>query len=196
MNLKSISKIFVILIILLTACERKSRPLSARKELIRHDAVLSEDASVLNLSNVSSISGIHEVLPKKVGDSSALNGEALYKTHCAACHQLNGQGLPGVFPPLAKSPYVDSKNKERMAAIMMYGLMGPVNVLGTTYNNVMSAVGMSANIPSDELSALSAYVRSSWGNKSDPIEPSVFDALKAKYGTRGPFTIQELGEEK
>lgn len=186
-----------ILLILLTisACERKSRPVAARKGTVLQEQVRSEDVSQIDVHAMASSVGEEDVLPKPAGFKGVLNGAELYKTHCSACHQLNGAGLPPAFPPLVNSPYV-TKNDERMAAIMIYGLMGPINVLGTVYNGVMTSVGMSANLSGEELSAISGYVRSSWGNKAEPIPASVFEETKKKYGARGPFNIQELGEEK
>ena len=188
----SISLLASLLVVFL-ACDRKSRPIAARKDTPKVEQVYSESVAHIPTNAVPSIAGIKEVLPKKVGE---IDGAALFKTNCAACHQLNGQGLPGVFPPLANSPYVVSDNKERMASIMLYGLMGPVNVLGTTYNSMMNAVGMTSNATDEELSAIAGYVRSAWGNKADGIGAEVFEAMRKKYGSRGPFSIQELGEEK
>lgn len=185
----------LLVLIVFSSCERKSRPVAARKGTVLVEQEKSEDASKINVHNVSASVGVQEVLPSGPGKQVSLDGAELYKTHCSACHQLNGAGLPPVFPPLVNSPYVE-KNDERMASIMLYGLMGPINVLGTTYNGVMTAVGISANLSPEELSALSGYVRSSWGNKGSAIPASVFESVKKKYGTRGPFNIQELGEEK
>lgn len=197
MNFQKLTLTVLVLVTIFTvACERKSRPVAARKGFVNAEHAVSDEASTVEPYKVAAHAGVEDVLPKAPGKEGALNGAELYKTHCSACHQLTGQGLPGVFPPLVKSPYVVSDNKERMAGIMLYGLMGPINVLGTTYNGAMTAVGMMAKLSNEELSAISGYVRSSWGNKADPIEAAVFEGVKKKYGARGPFNIQELGEEK
>src|ERR1700722_1388906 len=63
-------------------------------------------------------------------------GKKNYMTICFACHQPTGLGLPMVFPPLAKSPYVNGI-PERFAAIILKGNIGPFKVAGMPYNNIM-----------------------------------------------------------
>ena len=60
---------------------------------------------------------------------------------CFTCHQQNGQGLAGQFPPLAGSDWVLG-DKERLIKISMYGLMGEIEVNGVKYNNVMAPPGI------------------------------------------------------
>ena len=110
--------------------------------------------------------------------------------NCAACHQVTGQGVPGAFPPLAPSEYVTGDNVERLAAIMIYGLMGPIEVNGVTYNSVMAPLG--ATLGDEELAAIGTYIRSNWGNSSSPVGADVFAGTRTKYGARGPFQITEF----
>ena len=86
-------------------------------------------------------------------------GKALYEAKCQVCHQANGEGLTGAFPPLAKSDYLADKTASIKATIT--GLSGVVTVNGTEYNSVMAAVPMS----DDELLAVMNYVYNSWGNE-------------------------------
>ena len=152
MNLKKLITIaFFVSLILIISCERKSRPIAARKGTVLTHQDMTEEVSSINPSKVSAIAGVEEVLPQAPGKTGPINGEALYQANCIACHQATGQGIPGAFPPLVNSPYVLSDNKDRMAAIMLYGLMGPINVLGTTYSGVMTAVGMTAKLSNEEL---------------------------------------------
>lgn len=121
-----------------------------------------------------------------------IDGKALYAANCAACHQATGGGVPGAFPPLAGSAYVTGPNVERLASIMLYGLMGEIRVNGATYNGVMLPLGQLKN---EELAAIASYVRTSWGNSASPIEPAVFQKMREKWGTRSQFKIEELGVE-
>lgn len=180
----------LVLSVALCACERESRPLGAKNP---------EQASVIGYTELASVSkvpaksaGVSDVLPGGAG-GGAIDGKSLFMANCSACHQATGLGLPGVFPPLAKSPYVESPNKERMAAIMIYGLMGPISVLGTTYTSMMAPLGTLSN---EELAAIATYVRSSFGNTADAIDAGVFKATRDKFGSRGPFNINELGAEQ
>ncbi len=170
------------------ACERTSEPYAAKKDQPEGAPKYTVNESV---SVVSRDTNIEEVAPK--GASALPDGAALFAANCVACHQANGQGVPGVFPPLDGSPYV-TDNVDRMGAIMIYGLMGPISVKGTVYNNVMAPMGSTLN--DAQLAAIASYVRSAWSNKAEPVDPAVFTNLRQKWGTRGPFAITELGEEK
>lgn len=86
-------------------------------------------------------------------------GKALYEAKCQVCHQANGMGLPGAFPPLAKSDYLADKTASIKATIN--GLQGEVTVNGVVYNSVMAPVPMTDG----ELLAVMNYVYNSWGNE-------------------------------
>ena len=66
-------------------------------------------------------------------------GETVYQTVCLACHQADGKGLPGAFPPLAGSDYLLG-DKERAVGVVLRGLEGEVVVNGVKYNSVMPAM--------------------------------------------------------
>ncbi|MCJ0824684.1 copper-containing nitrite reductase [Luteimonas sp. 50] len=87
-------------------------------------------------------------------------GEALFAGTCSTCHQANGEGMPGVFPPLAKSDFIAADPK-RVATIITHGLQGPVTVNGKDYNSVMPPM---AQLTDDEVANISTYVLNSWGN--------------------------------
>ena len=54
-------------------------------------------------------------------------GESTYKAACLACHQANGKGLAGAFPPLAGSDYL-LKDKTRAITTVLHGKTGPIGV--------------------------------------------------------------------
>jgi len=81
---------------------------------------------------------------------------------CTQCHQTQGQGLPGAFPPLAKSDYLMADEK-RAIDIVMNGLRGPIVVNGATYTSEMPKPGLT----DVEVAAVLSYVRNSFGNESD-----------------------------
>lgn len=95
-------------------------------------------------------------------------GEQVYGQVCGACHQPDGKGLPGQFPPLAGSGeyYGDAAN---MARIVVNGLSGEIVVQGVTYNGAMPAQGYLTDY---ELAAAMTYVRHSWGNNDGIVLPS------------------------
>ena len=96
----------------------------------------------------------------RLAQAGADGGEALYLQHCGACHQANGQGLAGAFPPLAGSDYI-AQDPQRLLEVTVRGLTGTIIVNGQTYNSVMPAMSY---LSDDELLAILNYVRNSWGN--------------------------------
>ena len=103
-------------------------------------------------------------------------GEVLFKGTCSACHQPEGQGLPGVFPPLAKSDFL-MKDKRRSIEIVVNGLTGSVVVNGQPYNSVMPPM---SQLSDDGIANILTYVRNSWGNKGDPVSADEVTAVRAK----------------
>ena len=92
-------------------------------------------------------------------------GEALYNGTCSVCHQSNGAGLPNVFPPLAKSDYLNA-DKARAIGIVLNGLTGPVTVNGAKFDSVMPPM---SQLNDDEVANIVTYVINSWGNKGGTV---------------------------
>ena len=99
-------------------------------------------------------------------------GKKVY-ANCASCHQANGLGQAGVFPPLAGSEWVIG-NTEKLAMIIHNGVAGQLEVAGTTYNGNMAAIG--ANLSAKELAALMTYIRTEWGNDASLVTPEMGQA--------------------
>lgn len=96
------------------------------------------------------------------------HGEAIYGEICVACHQADGKGLPGSFPPLAGAGgYYGAP--ENMAKIIVHGLNGEIQVLGTTYNGAMPAQG--GVLTNYDIAAVATYARTSWGNADGIVTP-------------------------
>jgi mono/diheme cytochrome c family protein len=89
-------------------------------------------------------------------------GKGVYEGICLACHLNEGQGIAGVFPPLAKSDYLMA-DLDRSIKIMINGQQGELTVNGKKYNGVMPAPGLDDKDIADVLN----YIRNSWGNKGD-----------------------------
>jgi cytochrome c oxidase cbb3-type subunit 2 len=91
------------------------------------------------------------------------DGAALYTANCQSCHQANGEGLPGAFPPLKGSPIVTGNNLEVYIGIIMNGYDARAEY------GVMPAVGTNANLSAAEIAAIINHERSSWGNQAKPV---------------------------
>ncbi len=108
-------------------------------------------------------------------------GKGQYMKVCVACHQPTGLGLPPVFPPLVNSEYVKG-NPSRLVAIILNGVVGPIEVDGKPYNNIMPPQGMV--LKDKEISQVASFVRSVFGGGASPITEEQVISVRAKYGSR------------
>ena len=105
-------------------------------------------------------------------------GKAGYMTTCIACHQANGQGLPGAFPSIAKSEYVMG-NPERLAAMVLKGITPPFNYKGVTY--VVPMVPQEAVLTDDKIAAILTFVRSSFENNAPAVTTEFVANVRKKF---------------
>lgn len=114
-----------------------------------------------------------QIQPAKSLEERIARGKRIYESSCFACHQTDGNGLAGAFPPLAKSDYLNDKKKAISAVV--HGLEGPIKVNGKEYNNVMPAQVLS----DEEVANVLSYVYSSWGNKKTNVTPAEVKSVRA-----------------
>lgn len=116
-------------------------------------------------------------------------GEAIFKKACFACHGVTGAGIPGVFPPLAESEWVNGP-EENLVRIQLRGLMGPITVKGKQYNGMMPN---NAAMSDKDIADVLTYVRSSMGNKAPAITVDTVKAIRAQEaGNATPLTVKDL----
>jgi len=111
-------------------------------------------------------------IQQKTLQQSLEDGEAIYQDFCVQCHMSEGQGVPNVFPPLAKSDFLKN-NLEQSLKGVKYGMRGPIKVNGKSYDGVMVAQGLD----DEEVADVMNYVLSNWGNK---LEAQITTAQIAK----------------
>jgi cytochrome c oxidase cbb3-type subunit 2 len=92
-------------------------------------------------------------------------GVSLYAANCQSCHQQNGEGLKGAFPPLKGSPIVLKDDIEVMFTIIMKGYNGRVS---EGYGE-MPAIGTNNNLKPEEVTAIMNHERTSWGNNAKKV---------------------------
>lgn len=107
-------------------------------------------------------------------------GKATYTANCAACHQNDGAGIKGAFPPLAQSDYLNADHR-RSISVVKYGLTGEIKVNGEIYNGVMPALDLS----NEEISNVLTFIYNSWGNKSRTVSPGEVKRVTEKFSGKG-----------
>jgi mono/diheme cytochrome c family protein len=118
-----------------------------------------------------------------VKPGQAVDGKQVFSGNCVACHQATGLGLPGVFPPLDGSEWV--QGEERVVAnILLHGVTGSITVKGANFAGAMPSF---ERLDDAELAAVATFVRSSWSNKAPPIAPEVFEKERKAAARTTPF---------
>jgi mono/diheme cytochrome c family protein len=115
-----------------------------------------------------------------VASGGAANGGQLFTTKCAACHQATGQGVTGVFPPLAGSEWVTGGEKV-LIQILLHGIQGELTVKGAAYNGLMPPW---KSLPDEEIAAIATHIRSQWGNTASPVTAASVAAERAATNAR------------
>jgi|GEM_PF-453957 len=119
-------------------------------------------------------------------------GEAIYRANCQVCHQVDGTGVSGAFPPLIGVDRVVGP-PEGLILILLHGLIGPVEVLGEIYNGAMPA--WAGLLDDAEIAAVATFIRQWEANDAPPVEPEVVTALREATTDRTtPWTEPELDE--
>lgn len=101
--------------------------------------------------------------PKNEQSSMLPDGQLLYATNCQACHQANGEGLKGAFPPLKGSEIVTGEDVELFVNIIMLGYDARPEYA------TMNAVGTDNNLTPEEVTAIINHEKTNWGNNAKPV---------------------------
>jgi cytochrome c oxidase cbb3-type subunit 2 len=112
----------------------------------------------------------------KSGATKELNGAMLYTNNCQSCHQQNGEGLKGAFPPLKGSKIVQDENPELLVNIIMNGYSGRER----EGFGVMPAVGTNNRLKAEEITAIMNHERTSWGNNAKKVTAEQVQKLMDK----------------
>lgn len=104
-----------------------------------------------------------------------VDAAAVYTTYCRACHQRDGKGDGGRFPPLEKSEWVNG-DKTVLINVVLNGLSGPITVRGLPYEEPMPAHG--SFLSDEQVSEVLTYIRQNFGNDSGPITPEEVAAVR------------------
>lgn len=147
-------------------------------------------ALALLISIVGSTGLVQAQAPAAATEAQLAEGKKNYMMVCMACHQPTGMGLPMVFPPIAKSPYVNG-SADRLISIVLKGNIGPFTIEGKPYNNIMPP--QEAVLDDAKIASILTYVRASFGNSAPPIAPEEVAASRKKHADRKtPWTQPEL----
>jgi len=127
-------------------------------------------------------------------------GEVHYQRICLGCHQSHGQGQVALAPPLVASEWVTG-TPERLIALIMDGIMGPIEVAGKVYQvpeiqPLMPGLRANPEFTDEQLAAIMTYVRNAWGNSAPPISTEAVTRYRESTEMRAPWPAAELRNKK
>jgi mono/diheme cytochrome c family protein len=121
--------------------------------------------------------------------ATAVAAGGVYQTVCQTCHQADGQGVSGAFPPLAGSEWVVG-DPETPIRIALLGLKGAIDVKGMTYNSLMPPP---PGMTDEKIVEAVNHIRTNFGNQASEITIELVQEVKASLGGRtDPWTAAEL----
>jgi len=116
------------------------------------------------------------------------SGAEIYTRYCATCHQGDGNGIENAFPPIRETEWANG-DKGRLIRLVLYGMQGPIEVKGQSYNNVMTP---HAFLTDEQVAAVLTYVRTNFGNDSDAVLADEVARVRAAEGDRGLYRSERL----
>ncbi|MGV3509508.1 MAG: DUF7133 domain-containing protein [Sphingobacteriaceae bacterium] len=126
-------------------------------------------------------------------------GVSLYSSTCQPCHGSNGNGVQSLAPPLNQSEWVTG-DKDKLIAIVLFGLTGPVTVNHKVYkapeiSGDMPGIGSNGNIVDEDIAQLLSFIRNAWNNSAEKVSrEEVIKIRKMLSGRETPFTVEGLNK--
>lgn len=124
-------------------------------------------------------------------------GSMIFKTVCQTCHGADGEGIQSLAPPLNQSQWVNG-DKNKLIAIVLYGLTGPVAVNGKVYkapeiSGDMPGIGSSDEFSDGDIAQVISFIRNAWSNRADKVTEKDVQKVRQMYkGRQKSFTAEEL----
>lgn len=174
--------------------------LEEREEDFLKTASITDTSSVLYKKLTATIK--NSVNRKASRDPEALAklypaGAELFNSTCETCHGKDGNGVKSLGPPLNKSEWVTG-DKQKLMAIVLFGLTGPIQVNGHLYQapeifGDMPGIGYDPSMKDDQIAELLSFIRNNWQNTASPVKKEEIGEMRRKYnGRQLAFTQEEL----
>jgi mono/diheme cytochrome c family protein len=123
--------------------------------------------------------------------SQADRGKKIFSANCATCHQMSGTGVPGQYPPLAGSEYVNGGTR-RLGMIVLKGLQGPLTVKGAQFGTAVMQP-WDKTLTDAKIADVLTFIRQEWGNKGGPVTAESIAALRKELASHpDSFTEADL----
>ncbi|MES2572122.1 MAG: PVC-type heme-binding CxxCH protein [Verrucomicrobiota bacterium] len=124
---------------------------------------------------------------RKLTDAAPMKpapGKLIYDTLCLNCHQPDGKGLAGIYPPLSGSEWVGG-DKSTLIKMLLHGLAGPITVAGQQYGIQDPPLMMPpSGLTDSQIAEVLTYVRGNFGHQAGPVTAADVDAVRVQHKER------------
>jgi glucose/arabinose dehydrogenase/mono/diheme cytochrome c family protein len=119
-------------------------------------------------------------------------GKIIYDALCLNCHQPEGNGLPGIYPPIANSDWVTG-SPDRLVKVLRHGLSGPIHINGQLFPQVTPLPMPPMGLDDQQMADVLSYLRSHFGHTAGPVTVETIQQIRARTADRStPWTEAEL----
>ncbi|MFZ0008408.1 MAG: cytochrome c [Steroidobacteraceae bacterium] len=117
--------------------------------------------------------------PLEAQQPAMQSGGAIYADMCSACHRDDGKGVPYLFPDLADSSFVASRDPTSLLHVLIHGAQSVATEREPT-GPAMPAFGR--QLTDAEIAAVATYVRNSWGHAAPAVSAGDVRKLRSERG--------------
>lgn len=124
----------------------------------------------------------------------AATGVSVYQRACQSCHQADGKGQPGLYPPLRGSDWVKATDPARLIRITLHGMVGPLSINGIPFrSNAPFMPGHAASLTDQEIASVLTWIRAGMGGNAPEVSAAMVTSIRqAETGRAALWTQAEL----
>jgi glucose/arabinose dehydrogenase/mono/diheme cytochrome c family protein len=143
--------------------------------------------------NLDLLDGQIAYLRQFTGDrkESTHPGKQIYESLCLNCHQPDGKGLPGVYPPLTPNEWVGAEDVSVLIRVLLHGLTGPISVNGKEFRTTTPIPMPPMGLDDQQTADILTYIRGQFGNQAPAVTKEQVMEVRAKHAGRTTFWTQE-----
>lgn len=137
---------------------------------------------------------IQALSPPPAAESPQLPGLTIYQRACMSCHQADGRGQPGLFPPLRDADWIKAPDPARLIRITLHGMVGPVSINGIPFKSSAPFMpGHAATLSDPEIATVLTWIRKEMGGLDAPVTAAAVTSIRqAEAGRTALWTQAQL----
>lgn len=163
-------------------------------EVVTYSTSLLSDDDLRSIATyLKSLPASGEQAPRAPDAGSMQDGAAVFQDYCTACHLERARGQPGMFPPLGGSALAQQRDPTTVMRLILAGGRTAPTLSRPSFQSMPS---FAWKLDDHQIADVATYVRNSWGNRAEPVDPSAVSKLRAKLRLRQPLTLAQGHQDR